>query len=182
MHVVIIIIPYKIDTERKGNIMLWHIFKRLFKNITKDEFKKTIKGHIKLRTYNKTVITQLGTCAVTINFKNIKKRCVFFVVPRNGQALLGMPNTAALKIININIESIQAVKEESKTDIGNAGESNTTQEVPPVEKSCTDTDADSKIDNNVNGHNHNTKVNILTNYFFSLPNVEADKRMSIELI
>ena len=28
---------------------------------------------------------------------------MFFVVPRNGQVLLRMPDTAALKIININI-------------------------------------------------------------------------------
>ena len=121
-----IIILYKIDTGSKGNIMPWHIFKRLFKSITEDEFKKTIKGHIKLRTYNKTVIKQLGTCIVPINFKNIKKRCVFFVVPRNGQALLGMPDTAAVKIININIDSIQAAKEECNTNIGDAGESNNT--------------------------------------------------------
>ena len=73
-----IVIPYKIDTGSKGNIMLWHIFKKLFKNITEDELKKIIKGHIKLRTYNKTIIMQLGTCVVAINFKNIKKRCVFF--------------------------------------------------------------------------------------------------------
>ena len=76
-----IVIPYKIDMGGKGNIMPWHIFKRLFKKITEDEIKKTIKGHIKLSTYNKTVITQLGTCAVINNLKNIKKRCMFFVVP-----------------------------------------------------------------------------------------------------
>ena len=75
-----IVFLYKIDMGSKGNIMLWHIFKRLFKNITEDELRKTIKGHIKLRTYNKTVTTQLGTCAVMINFKNIKNRCVFFLL------------------------------------------------------------------------------------------------------
>ena len=63
-----IIIPYKIYMGSEGNIMLWHIFKRLFKNVTEAELKKTIKGHIKLKTYNKTVITQLGTCVVIINF------------------------------------------------------------------------------------------------------------------
>ena len=72
-----IIILYKIDTGSEGNIMPWHIFKKLFKIITEAEFKKTVKGHIKLKTYNKTVITQLGTFVVTINFKGIKKRCVF---------------------------------------------------------------------------------------------------------
>ena len=169
-----IVIPYKIDTVSKGNIMLWHIFKRLLKTIAEDELKKTKKGHIKLKTFNKTVITQLGTCVVTINFKNIKKKCVFFVVPRNGQALLGLPDTAALEIININIDSIQAAEEECNTNIGNTGESNTTQEAPVVEKSCTNKKADSKVNNNINHPNANTNVNSLTNYFFYSPNVEAD--------
>ena len=72
-----IIIPYKIDMGSKGNIMPWHIFKRLFINITEAGLKKTIKGHIKLKTYNKTVITQLGTCIVTINFKILKRDVCF---------------------------------------------------------------------------------------------------------
>ena len=72
-----IIIPYKIDTGSKGKIMPWLIFKRLFTNVTVAKLKKTVKGQIKLRTYNKTVKTQLGTCVVTIRFKDMKKRCVF---------------------------------------------------------------------------------------------------------
>ena len=72
-----IIVPYKLDMGSEGNIMPWHIFKRLFKNITEAELKKTVKGHTILKMYNNTVITQLGTCMVTINFKDIKKRCVF---------------------------------------------------------------------------------------------------------
>ena len=59
---------------------------------------------------------QLGMCTVHIKFKNVKKRCIFFVVPRNGQALLGMPDMAALNIINLNINSIQAVIPECKTE------------------------------------------------------------------
>ena len=58
--------------------------------------------------YNKTVITQLGTCVVIINYKDNKNKCEFFVVPRNGQALLGMPDTATLNIINVNIDTIEA--------------------------------------------------------------------------
>ena len=46
-------------------------------------------------------------CTATIKFKNFKKRRVFFVVPGNSQALLGMPDPAVLNIININIDSIQ---------------------------------------------------------------------------
>ena len=71
---------------------------------------------------------QLGICVVVIKFKNIKKRCVFFVVPGNGQALLGMPDTAALKIINLNITSIQAEVAECKT--------NTKKEMDTVAKAC----------------------------------------------
>ena len=39
--------------------------------------------------------------------QNFNKQCVFFVVPGNGQALLRMTDTAALNIINLNIDSIQ---------------------------------------------------------------------------
>ena len=175
-----IIVPYKIHTGSKGNIMPWYIFKRLFPSFTEAKCKKTIKRHIKLKTYNKTVITQLVTCVVTIDFKDNKKRYEFFVVPRNGQVLLGMPDTAALKIININIDAIQAVKEECNTNIGDAKESNTKQEVHVVEESCTNMNADLKIDNNANSYNY-INVNTLTNYFLSSSNVEADKRKSIKL-
>ena len=37
-----------------------------------------------------------------------------FVVPGNGQALLGMTDTAALQLINVNIVSIQAEDAECK--------------------------------------------------------------------
>ena len=100
-------VPYKIDTGSEGNIMPLYIFKRLFKNKLEEQLKGSIKSNIKLKTYNRTHITQLSTCAVIIKFKNFKKQCVFFVVPGNGQALLGMPDTAALNIINLNIDSIQ---------------------------------------------------------------------------
>ena len=65
-------VPYKIDTWSDGNIMPWYIFKKLFPRVTEAKLIKTIKRHIKLKTYNKTVITQLGTCVVTINFKDNK--------------------------------------------------------------------------------------------------------------
>ena len=91
----------------EGNIMPLFTFKKLFKDVTEDQLKRSIKGHIRLRMYNKTNMTQLGMCTVVIKFKNIKKRCVFFVVPGNSQMLLGMPDTAALKLININTDSIR---------------------------------------------------------------------------
>ena len=66
--------------------------------MSKEQLKKSVKGNIKLKTYNGMHITQLGTCEVHIKFKNVKKRCIFFVVPGNGQALLGMPDMAVLNI------------------------------------------------------------------------------------
>ena len=119
------------------------IFKKLFKNVTKEQLQKSIKGHIRLRIYNKTnIITQLGTCKVVIKFKNIKKRCIFFVVPGNSQALLGMLDTATLKLININIDSIQVEVAECKTKTRDMRESNIEQEMHVGEKGCANTDAD----------------------------------------
>ena len=81
-----------------------------------------------MKTYNKTFITQLETCAVVINYKDNKRKCKFFVVPANGQALLGMPDTAALKIMNINIDSIEVAcmrKVHCNTNMGNTKETET---------------------------------------------------------
>ena len=75
-------VPYKIDTGSDGNIMPWYIFKKLFPRVTEAELIKNIKKHIKLKTYNKTVVTQLGTCVVIIDYKSNKKKREFFVVPR----------------------------------------------------------------------------------------------------
>ena len=80
-----------------------------------------------------------------IKLKNIEKRCVFFVVPGNGKVLLGMPDTEALKLINVNIDSIQVEAAECKTNTGDMRESSRTQEMHVVEKGCTNTDVDSKI-------------------------------------
>ena len=110
-------IPYKIDTGSEGNITSLFIFKKLFKNTTEEQLQKSIKGHIRLKPYKKTNITWLGMCTVVIKFRNIKKRCKYFVVSGNSQALLRMPDTAALKLININIDSLQVEIVECKTNI-----------------------------------------------------------------
>ena len=43
-------------------------------------------------------------------------------------------------------------------------------------------DADSKIKHSTNGQNDKDNVNKVTNYFLSSPNVEAEKRKSIEMM
>ena len=160
-------IPNKTDTGSEGNIMPLHIFKKLFKNMPVEQLKGSIKSNIKLKTYNGTYITQLGTCAVTIEFKNSKKHCVFFVVLGNGQALLGMPDTAALNILNLNIDSIQAQVANCRT--------NREQETHKVAEDCTNTNTAGIIKQKSNGQNQSTK---LTNYFYSSKDLEADKRWS----
>ena len=82
-------IPYKIDTGNDGNIMPWDIFKKLFPEVTNVQLEETINKHIMLKTYNKTTITQLGTCKVIIEHKNNRKRCQFFVVPGKWSGIIG---------------------------------------------------------------------------------------------
>ena len=52
-----IVTLYKIDMGSKVNIMPLFTFKKLFRNITEEQMKKSVKGHIKLRMYNKTNIS-----------------------------------------------------------------------------------------------------------------------------
>ena len=164
--------------------MPWYIFKKLFPRVTESQLMKTIKNHIKLKTYNKTFITQLRTCMVIITYKNNRKKCEFFVVPGNGQALLGMPDTAVLNIINVNIDSIETEgtqRENCNTNINVAKTSNIMQESHGAKESCTNMDEGLKNTNNVNGLDSNTNTNTLTNYVYSSPNIEIDKRNSAEL-
>ena len=123
-------------------------------------------------------------CAVIINYKDNKKKCEFFAVPRNGHVLLGMPDTAGLNIININTDSIETAsmqKENCNTNMSDAKKPSIKQEMHRVKESCTNTDENLKNANNINGSNNNTNTNKLTNYFMSSPNSEVDKMKSIEL-
>ena len=132
--------------------------------------KGSIKSNAKLRTYNGTHITQLGKCAVIIKFKNLKKNQVFFVVLGNGQGLLGMPHTAALTIISLNIDSIQAEIMSNKTKRG--------QETHTIAESCTNRNTVGVIKQDANGQNGQNKSNKSINYFYSSANKEADTRES----
>ena len=75
-------VPYKINTGSEGNLMPLYIFKKLFRNMLEEQLKSSTKDNIKLKTYNRTHITQLGTCTVIIKFKNFKKMMCIFCSPR----------------------------------------------------------------------------------------------------
>ena len=117
---------------------------------------------------------QLGTCAVFIKFKNIKKSDVFFVVPGNGQVLIGMPDVAFLEIIKINIDSIQAeragYKENNKQEAQTNADSHTNM------RSC----AINKQDTNIQ-RQQGTSINTI-NYFASSSNTDADKTKSSKMM
>ena len=116
-----------------------------------------------------------------IKFKNLKKRCIFFVVPRNGQVLLGMTDMAVLNIINLNIDSIQAVSPECKT--------NRRQEMHAYIENCINKSATRhkgyKNNNtgginkqDTNGQSDPSDPNMSINYFYSFNNVDVVKRSS----
>ena len=91
---------------------------------------------------------------------------------------LGMPDTAALNIINTNIDSIEAgntQRENCNTNTDDANISNAKQEPHGARKYCTNTDGIFKNTNNNSGSADYTNANRLTNYFLSCPNVETDK-------
>ena len=66
----------------------------------------TRNTNIQLKLYNWTTVTQLGIYEVKIEHNNKHKKCNLFVVPGNGQALLGMPDIEILNILNINCNTI----------------------------------------------------------------------------
>ena len=172
-----------VDTKSDSNIMPWHIFKKLFPGVTNVQLVKTINKHIMLKTFNKTNITQLGTCKVMIE----QKKCQFFAVPANGKALLGKPDIDALHIININIDCIEAEDmgiSEWNINASVTQEVNTKQETHGAVKCCANTDS---ISNSINNSTksmvdtNKSKQNKPSKYFLLVPSYNTGKRKSTEL-
>ena len=84
-----------------------------------------------------------------------------------------MPDTVTLKLININIDSIQAEIVECKTNIE--------KELHVGEGGCENADVDLKTKQGTNGQNSQNNANKAINYFFSSSTVDADKRKGSEL-
>ena len=83
-----------------------------------------------------------------------------------------MPDTAALNIINLNIDSIQVEIASCKT--------NREQEMHAMAEGCTNRDA-GEIKQDANGQNHqniSNNSNNSANYFFSSSNIMVDNRQS----
>ena len=81
-----------------------------------------------------------------------------------------MPDTAALNIINLNIDLIQVGIGNSKTNRG--------QEMHTIVEGCTNRNKAGVIKQDANGQNGQNKSDKSINYFYSSANTEADKRES----
>ena len=178
-----IMVPYIIDTGSDGNIMPLHMYKKLFPNITDEQLAAAKNKNDLLKTYIKTTITQLGTCTIIVEHKNNKKKCRFFVVPRNRQALLGMPDTDVLNIIEIDIDSIGTEDaRDSKwcASMHTVWEPEPKQETERAEKCYTNMDSILKLRGNNTKPMVKTKSNKTTEYFLSGLTYESNKKKSAE--
>ena len=115
--------------------------------------------------------------------KNNKKRCIIFVVPRNGQALLGMSDIDMLNNMNVNIHSI-GTKQAGDSDNCYTNKPATQiedmkQETNRAKKCYTNMDSITKS----NGKDKPTVHSQLSNavdYFFPGQNYDSDKKKSAE--
>ena len=152
------LLPYDIHTGSDGNIIPLHVYRRLFTRATQKHLATIRNKDVQLKTYNWTIITQLGICKVKIDHSNQQKMSKFFVVPGNGQALLGITDTDMLIIIHINCNTIHA----QEADRANKCSTNTAicqgsrhkqhytdmmQKADRAKKSYANTDSISKFDN-----------------------------------
>ena len=112
-------VSYKVDMDCNGNIMPFNILKNLFPSTTENTL-VTTKDTTTLRTYNSITITQLGRCGVVIENFNAKK-CIFFIVPGDGDASLGMWHIELLNILQISCNTIDTKKEEKCVNYNKKG-------------------------------------------------------------
>ena len=91
----------KIDSRDDGNLIPFKIFRTLFPKSTIEAL-CTTKNSVVLNTCNLSNIEQLHVYTVRHKYKIVRSR--FFVMPGDGQALLGMPDIELLGILKINVK------------------------------------------------------------------------------
>ena len=124
-------------------------------------------GSKKLKNKEQDKHSTIGICIFTSKDKNAQKLCRFSVVPGNGPAILGMPDSDLLDILTINWNTIQVgwqVKliKDQKVEEQNYTNNNSNSISNPVLAICNNSHID---------------------YLLPGPNVETDRlRAKIELI
>ena len=142
--------------------------------------------------YNRTTITQLGICKLKMEHNNKHKICNFFVVPGNGQALLGMPDIKTLDILTITCNTIdtQEVDKGKKCSANTANchsslceqhYINVLQEAERTQKCYRNTDNNSKSDNKDKPMPIDSEKDSKINSFLPVPIQDNDKRVNTEI-
>ena len=112
------------------------------------------------------------------------KKCNFFVVLRNRQALLGMPDIDVHDIIKINIHTIGAEQTRGSdncfANMHAIQRDDPKQETVKAEKYCTNTDSISKYSNKSKPMVE-SRLSETINYFLSGPSYDSDKKRSTEI-
>ena len=118
-----------------------------------------------------------------IRAQSNKRKCRFFVVPRNGQALLGMPDIDGLNIIKLNIHTVGAEQTRGSdnccANMHPIQRDDPKQETVKAEKYCTNTDSISKSNNEIKPMFKN-RLSEAIEYFLSEPSYDSDKKRSAE--
>ena len=91
-----------------------HIFRILFPKETKEQLAATKNESCpkNIQQNNNSTIKYL---LVTINHKNKQKLCRFFVLPRKGHILLGMPDIETLYALTIKCNTVDTQKQSMHT-------------------------------------------------------------------
>ena len=96
-----------------------------------------------------------------------------------------MPDMATLNIINLNIDSIQVMTPECKTNRGQETHSiieNCTNKNKTGHKGCKNNSTGIISKQDTNGQSEPSNPNMSINYFYSSNNVDADKRSSSNMM
>ena len=103
-------VNFKVDTGAEGNLLPVSDYVRLFPCSKLDKFGNPINikqnTNVKLIAFNGTEIKQYGVCSATLLHKGNRIKADFFVV-KNGPAILGLPTSEKLKVITINVDTVE---------------------------------------------------------------------------
>ena len=144
-----------------------YIFKKTIQKYAGGTARRLHKKQHKVKNIDqKTYYTTRYMCGHN-KIQKFKKVLCVFCSSKNGQALLGMPDTAVLNILKLNIGLIQVEVMSCKT--------NREQEAHKVVEGCTNINTVGITKQKANSQNQS---NMLINYFYSSKYTEADKRES----
>ena len=93
---------FKLNRGRDDYLTPLRRYKRLFPQTNINELSKSIDKKLVLHAYNNPCISQIGICHILIITKDIETGHIFFVVPGNRLASLGMLNCEQLELLIVN--------------------------------------------------------------------------------